>query len=116
MRLQTNDSLEVYINQGRRPAFVLAVLDDMALIEYEMPRGTTTLRLIPTDGNLIASKNLSYNAVPRRWLKAIVANNLEWVGNPQQVSKNSVPTAKIMLENILIADAVKELKKSDSRS
>ena len=51
MRLQANDSLEVYINQGRRPAFVLAVLDDMALIEYEMPRGTTTLRLMPTDGN-----------------------------------------------------------------
>lgn len=40
------DALEVHVNQGWREAYVLAVLDDEALIEYEMPRGSTALWLV----------------------------------------------------------------------
>jgi hypothetical protein len=40
------DKLEVHVNEGIRDAYVLAVLDDEALIEYEMPRGPTALWII----------------------------------------------------------------------
>src|SRR5262245_28661647 len=43
---QVGDQLTVRANQNYREAYVLAVIGDEALIEYEMPGGTTALWVI----------------------------------------------------------------------
>lgn len=78
------DHLEVYVNQGKRAAVVLAVVDNEALIEYEMPAGTTALWIIdrgqPYPG---CKRNVSYKNCPQKWLDAIREAGTEWIGNHQ---------------------------------
>jgi hypothetical protein len=55
------------INQGERDGYLLAVLDGVALYEYEMPRGSTALRFVYPDGG---EKTVAYRSLSLRWLKA----------------------------------------------
>ena len=78
------DRLEVHVNQGVRQAYVLAVLGDEALIEYEMPKGTTALWVIrryhPQPACL---RVISYRTCPKKWLDAIEAAGTVWECRPQ---------------------------------
>jgi hypothetical protein len=81
---QVRDQLELNVNQGKRKAFVLAVLGDEALIEYEMPAGTTALWVInahhPHPG---CKRNVAYNSCPKKWLRAMEEAGSVWEGNSQ---------------------------------
>lgn len=76
-------NIKVYANQGYRDAVVLAILSNEALIEYEMPKGTTALRVIDcvTEGTLA---QYSYATVPIRWIAEMFQTETEWTGNPQK--------------------------------
>ncbi len=74
---QAGDQCSVFINQGYRAAMVLAVLHSRALLEYEMPEGSTALR--ETDATMRRridlthhDRTLPYRTLPRRWIRAIV--------------------------------------------
>jgi hypothetical protein len=72
------------VNQGTRPASIIAVLDDEALLEYEMPRGTTALWIIPRNRmDAPRLRNVSYKACPKKWLRAIEESGIPWTGNGQ---------------------------------
>ncbi len=80
-------TLSVHVNQGEREALVVAVLEKEALIEYEMPAGTSSLLLIKRNAypKVEIIRNISYN-LPRKWIAAIYEgrlglHNLIW--NPQ---------------------------------
>jgi hypothetical protein len=79
-----NDRLEVDVNQGVREAYVLAVLGDEALIEYEMPKGTTALWVVsrynPDPG---CRRVISYRSCPKKWLDAITDAGTVWECRPQ---------------------------------
>ena len=84
---QPNDSMSVFVNQAERDAYVLAVIGDDILIEYEMPAGTSALvQYAVVEGKVSwPSRNYSYNAVPKRWLKPIRdANMTNWIGMGQR--------------------------------
>ncbi len=78
----------IYANRGIRDAQILGVIDGIALIEYEMPGGTTALRTVDVnwfDGSkyqeVPANRGaISYNRLPRKW-KDI---GIQVSGNPQQ--------------------------------
>lgn len=81
------DDLEIEANQGRRPGYVLATRGDDCLVEYEMPAGTTALKVVTVLGHRKISQNktISYNAVPRVWLRAIRdAGMTNWIGRGQR--------------------------------
>lgn len=94
-----NDSIEVWANQAEREGYVLATIGDEVLIEYEMP-GTTAkygkfhpaqpwsaLRVIKTIGLQPVGdyQSVSYNNVPKRWLRAIKAADMtNWIGMGQR--------------------------------
>jgi hypothetical protein len=97
---QPNDGIEVYANQAEREGYVLATIGDEVLLEYEMP-GTTAkwanhpavpwsaLRVIKTIGKQPVGdyKSVSYNNVPKKWLKAIeAAGTTDWIGMGQKGS------------------------------
>lgn len=97
---QPGTHLQVYANQGWREARVLAALGDERLVEYEMPKGTTALRIykLEVDRSTLTGTylpfaradshytNVSYNRLPNKWLKAIVDAGQSWLGQPQQSS------------------------------
>jgi hypothetical protein len=90
MGLQPGQLVYVEANQGTREALVLAVLGDEALLEYEMPKGTTALRLVAAiPGQALKGAGgrpylkVSYAAVPGRWLQAIASQGQRWIGKPQ---------------------------------
>lgn len=81
-KLKVGDTSEIEVNQGLREAWVLAVIGDEALIEYEMPRGTTALWIV--DAYFWGYKrNVSYSNLPTRWLKAMIDEGVEWTHRPQ---------------------------------
>lgn len=83
-RWKPNDHLRVDVNQGARDAYVLAVIGNEALIEYEMPAGTTALWVIKADrAEPHKIRNVSYKSCPRKWLDAIEEAGLQWEGNGQ---------------------------------
>jgi hypothetical protein len=69
-KLEVNDRLAVEANQSLRTAFVLAVLDDEALIEYHMPGGKTFLRVIHATmhGEI---RSVSPKSIPKKWAAAM---------------------------------------------
>jgi len=81
--MKPNDTITLYVNQGRREAVVLAIIGQKALIEYEMPKGSTALRFVNVAGTG-NQQGVSYFDLPTKWLEAIVANGLEWIGRPQK--------------------------------
>jgi hypothetical protein len=69
-KLKPRSTFQLWVNQGYREAFTLAVIGDDALIEYTMPRGSTALRIVDAftwDGH----KVVSYRAIPQKWLEAM---------------------------------------------
>jgi hypothetical protein len=81
---KVGDYLEVDVNQGMRPASIIATLGDEALLEYEMPKGTTALWVIHRLYHDIRHiRNVSYRACPKKWLDAIEESGIPWTGNGQ---------------------------------
>lgn len=106
---------QIWVNGDLRAAIVLAVRKGWALIEYEMPNGTTALRLIRLTDKIVEMfiferkfikltrreyRNLSYYDVTRPWLRSIIKNGLTWKGVPQQKRGRSAPTPQALLEKI----------------
>ena len=81
--VQPGDTLFVAMRGYFRPATVLAIDEDAKemLIEVDMP-AYTSLRVVDAGDVNLLIRHLSYRAVPRRWLEAIVANDLWWRGYP----------------------------------
>lgn len=98
---QPGDRLLVYANQGDRPAVILAVAGGRALAEYEMPGGSTALRVVDRDdpnagrGRQLGD-GISYHCCPLLWLAAIEWAGTAWVGEPQQASR-AAPSAASLL-------------------
>lgn len=93
--LNPGDMLVTISNQGWRNAYCLAVIKDRALIEYYMPNGSTSLRVINRNNpNDWRYKNISYYSCPKKWIEAMVAVDSEWEGRPQQwnPTKQRVPS------------------------
>ena len=82
--LRPNDTLRVHVNQARRSAWVLAVLGEEALVEYELPSEATALTIVPAliagKGPVMASGSASYRRLPRRWIEAVRAGAGSWEG------------------------------------
>lgn len=106
---------QIWVNGDLRAAIVLAVRKGWALIEYEMPNGTTALRLLRLTDKIVEMfiferkfiklarreyRNLSYYDVTRPWLRSIIKNGLTWKGVPQQKRGRSAPTPQELLEKI----------------
>lgn len=65
-------AVTVLCNQGKRQANLLAVDDkrQLALYEYAMPAGTTSLIILPADSECCRPR-VSYAALPRYWFDLI---------------------------------------------
>jgi hypothetical protein len=99
-RVQPGETISIYANQGYRDARVLAVINNEALIEYSMPQGTTSLRIINAyqdEETAGRGRKMSYFNVPTKWLQAMCFAEIEWDGNPQQTRRNP-SSARAMLE------------------
>lgn len=98
---------QIWVNQGWRHATVLAILDDEALIEYEMPNGSSSLRIVPLKSDLDGAiemqhgmrawRNVSYWCVPLKWLRRMVETGETWIGAPQQSDGVWVPSPAELL-------------------
>ena len=78
------DQLTIHANQGDRDAYVLAVIEDEALIEYDMPKGSTAMWVIdaynPEPG---CKRNIAYRSCPKKWLDAMEEAGTQWEGRGQ---------------------------------
>lgn len=81
-KVKVGQRSHVEVNQGLRPAVILAVIGDEALLEYTMPRGSTSLWVVDayTWGH---KKNVSYKTLPLKWLKAMIEEGQDWTNLPQ---------------------------------
>ena len=79
-KLAVGDGGRVWANQGKRDAYVIAVADGRALIEYEMPAGRTFLWDVPDTARFrdLANnigvehmRNVSASNPPKRWRDVI---------------------------------------------
>ena len=98
---EAGDTLSIWCNQAARGATVLAVIDDEIMVEGEMPgttaaygRGRWRREAEPTTflvkfnvrfGMRRGRKNYSYNAVPKKWLRAIDKQSGDWIGMGQRM-------------------------------
>jgi hypothetical protein len=72
------------VNQGEREAEVLAVIGDQALIEYLMPNGTSSLRIVDRmEPDARVYKNATYQRLPKKWVQAMDDAGSSWIGQPQ---------------------------------
>lgn len=93
---KAGSGLQVFINQKRRPAQIIAIIEDEMLVEYDMPAGTSALLICGSYAPLKIIRSVSYGALSKRWCAAIANgagfDTMTW--NPQK----SVGTAKGHLE------------------
>ena len=84
--IREGESIQIYVNQGMRDGIVLFVREDIgqALLEYEMPNGSSTLWIIDLYGNKI--RNVSYPSLSLTWLGLMAEAGVWWICNPQQSS------------------------------
>jgi len=75
--------MKIFVNQGWRDADELAHIGDQILVEYEMPNGSTALRIY--EGK--KWKPLSYRRIPRKWATELRENEIRLIGQPQQMNK-----------------------------
>ena len=80
---------QIYANNGYREFMTLATVDDKVLIEYEMPEGTSVLKVIPKaryDQHLgperstlyaRAERGMPYSQIPQYWVNAMVAMGVQ---------------------------------------
>jgi len=73
-----------YVNQGDRWAYVLAIVGDEVLIEYEMPGGATALRIYNYHWAVTSWRRVAYRKVPKRFLLRICETGHNWTGTLQQ--------------------------------
>jgi len=84
--LEAGDETSVYRNQGEREAIVLAVAPErgQALVEYEMPAGTTALSVISWQGNRVYN-SVSYATVSKAWIRRMHQQGTkDWQGRCQR--------------------------------
>jgi hypothetical protein len=81
--LKAGELLQVWVNQGLRDAIVLGVHEDKAIVEYEMPAGTTAMIVVPRDGSENWGKSVSYRTCPKYWVRAIRKGLNNWDGHSQ---------------------------------
>ncbi len=100
MKYTPNDSLVLYVNQADREAYVLAVIGDEMLVEYEMPAGSSALVCISVkDGVLGMRRSFAYKSVPKKWIDAIRAADMtEWLGQCQRNGFVPFPKGKEELQ------------------
>ena len=109
--LEAGDEHEVYVNQGLRPAIVLAVSPDRgaALVEYEMPAGTTALATVrwyrdrseagrrrerETGLEYHGPRSTTYGALPKYWASLMHAQGTtSWIGRSQAHRSDQKPHA-----------------------
>lgn len=80
----------VRVNQAKRSGTVLAVIEGgaRALVEYQMPGGTTALLEVAGDSQL----SISYARLPRRWGAALQSRDQAWEGRGQGRGETVRPT------------------------
>lgn len=83
---RVGQGITVERNQGDRDGTVLAVDGIEALIEYEMPNGTSALNVISLGDK--PYRAVAYTSLPKKWQRLLVANEAEWIGRPQQSGRN----------------------------
>ena len=68
-----NEQSELYVNQGMRPASVVGIDEKTGkyLLEYEMPRGSTALRVCGWDKGQYREKSVSSKALSQRWQRLL---------------------------------------------
>ena len=87
----TISTLDVYRNQAYREAYLYAVIGERALIEYEMPNGSSALNFVSIH-NTRDYRPVSYGALPKKWAKAVIEQSgmKNWYyGNPMSNSTYS---------------------------
>ena len=89
-------------NRGMREAYVLAIINGLALCEYTMPAGTTALRYLDVAQVALAMQhpenpdctawgsNVSYKKVGLLWLRHMADAGTEWLGNAQRGDVGSI--------------------------
>jgi hypothetical protein len=85
-KLKVGECFSIEVNQGLRDAIVLAVIGDEALIEYSMPKGSTSLRIVDAY-TWTGARSVSYRNVPVKWLQQMYENEVEWEGCVQGTVK-----------------------------
>lgn len=80
LKVKPGQQVEVMRNQGVRDGVVLAVIEDEALIEYDMPGGFNLLNLVPVielEGEVY--RTVTYKALSIKWLRAVVDQGEGWM-------------------------------------
>jgi len=92
MVLYAGQTVYVDANQAWREGEVLATIKDEALIEYQMPNGSSTMWVVKRVPPYQRTRNISYYNVPKKWLKELVDTSVDWIGCPQQLNpKKGMP-------------------------
>jgi len=96
--VESGDSRPVYANQAQREGWILAVIGEQVLIEYEMP-GTTAqyahhpatpwsaLRIVNMIGTMEYGdyKSVTHAKLPKRWVTAMHDQGIDdWIGAGQR--------------------------------
>ncbi len=86
---EAGDHMKLWVNQGERTAWVLGTLNDLMIVEYEMPAGTTALNILKNEKDYNQNfgwhddeklpngrakyypKSVSYKSCPDKWIQAI---------------------------------------------
>lgn len=92
--LEAGEEFHVWVNQGLRIGTVLGVHEDRAIVEYEMPAGTTAMIVVPRDGSENWGKSVSYRTCPKYWIKAIFRGTGWWTGRSQTGNEYPFPPMK----------------------
>lgn len=98
--LAAGDVYTTHVNHGERVTTVLAVFHPEALVEIEMPGGTTMLRTVPSDPDLHKApgryKNQNYHKLTKRWLVLMAKDDTRWIANPQGKKVTQTPWQMFM--------------------
>lgn len=91
---------QLFVNHGWREAVCLAIVGQEALIEYTMPKGTTSLRIVKTENPEYLVRNVSYRQVPIKFLRAVVDTGVEWDGQGQRTKRqrSAAETLQLRME------------------
>ena len=81
--LRPGDWIQVFHRRDYQDAHVLAVCDNLALIELVLSSGASTLREVYKSNPQIKIGNVDYYNLPARWREAIPKDAL-WIGCPRQ--------------------------------
>ena len=77
---RSGNSLLITVNQGSRFAQVLGTIDNMMIVEYTMPAGTTALQIMHNDEDGAFGRSVSYKSCPKKWIQAIRDGSGGWKG------------------------------------